>query len=204
MPKGKTNNILFIDGSNLYGGLTDLLNPGEYFDFSAFLACVEKDIKISKVKFYGTYMIEDSSQSSAKQLTAKAQIEFFNNAKSHPKVEFIEGHFSKTSGKEKGVDVKLAVDLALSACTNDFDEAIIMTGDADLSYAVRRAKDLGKQVHLAAFASRFPYGLSFMANKRFVYDYKKYFVKKALPLYRKPPRYLKVRNITKSIKVLHI
>ena len=204
MPKAKINNILYIDGSNLYGGLTDLLDPGEYLEFDSFLSSIEKDIKISKVKFYGTYMTEDSSQSSAKQLIAKAQIEFFNAAKNHPKVEFIEGHFSKTSGKEKGVDVKLAVDLALGACTNEYTEAIIMTGDADLSYAVKKAKELGKQVHLAAFASRFPYGFSFMVNKRFVYDYRNYFTKKALPLYAKPPRYLNIRDITKEVKKLHV
>ncbi len=204
MKSKKSKNILFVDGSNLYGGLTDLLAPGEYLDFGSFLTEIEKDIKISKVKFYGTYMSIDSSQSSAQQLIAKAQVEFFNNVKSHPKVDFYEGNFSKTTGKEKGVDVKLAVDLALGACLDEYKEAIIMTGDADLAYAVIKAKELGKQVHLAAFASRFPYAFSFSVNKRFVYDYKNYFQKKALPLYRKPPRYLNIRDITKEVKRLQV
>lgn len=204
MQSKKSNNILFIDGSNLYGGLTDLLNPGEYLDFTTFLIAIEKDIKVSKVKFYGAYMNIDPNQSSVKQLIAKAQVEFFNNVKSHPKVEFFEGNFSKTSGKEKGVDVKLAVDLVLGACLNEYKEAIIMTGDADFTYAVERAKKLGKQVHLAAFASRFPYGFSFSVNKRFIYDYKNYFKKKSLPLYGKPPRYLNIRDITKEVKKLQV
>ena len=76
--------------------------------------------------------------------------EFFNKVKEIKKVNFYEGHFSGTSGKEKGVDVRLAVDLVLGACTNKYDEAIIMTGDADLTYAVSQAK-IFKKIHLMDF-----------------------------------------------------
>jgi hypothetical protein len=60
--------ILFIDGSNLYGGLTDLLMPGEYFDFSSLLKVIEKEISVTEVRFYGTFMIIDPRQSTANQL----------------------------------------------------------------------------------------------------------------------------------------
>lgn len=194
---------LFIDGSNLYGGFTDILQPGEYLNFSDFMDLIEKEMPISKVKFYGTYMKEDEQKTTADRLKAKAQIEFFNMVKENPKVEFYEGHFSATSRREKGVDVKLAVDLTLGACTDKYDEAIIMSGDADLTYAVLKAKQF-KKIHLMAFASRFPYGMSFRANKRIVFDYKNYFKKKALPMYRIKPKYLKIIDITSKVKVLHI
>ena len=195
--------FLFIDGSNLYGGFTDLLKPGEYLKFDDFLKKIEKEIPVSKIMFYGTYMKEDEHKTTTYRLKAKAQIEFFNSVKLSRKVEFYEGHFSATSGKEKGVDVRLAVDMVLGACTNEYDQAIIMSGDADLTYAVIKAKQF-KKIHLMAFASRFPYGMSFKANKRFVFDYKKHFQKKALFLYRNKPKYLKIIDITKSVKVLHI
>ncbi len=195
--------FLFIDGSNLYGGFTDLLQPGEYLKFDDFIRLIKKEMPISKIMFYGTYMKEDDQKTTADRLKAKAQIEFFNSVKENEKVEFYEGHFSATSGKEKGVDVRLAVDMVLGACTDQYDQAIIMCGDADLTYAVLKAKQF-KKIHLMAFASRFPYGMSFKANKRFVFDYKNYFKNKALPLYRNRPKYLKIIDITKSIKVLHI
>jgi len=194
---------LFIDGSNLYGGFTDILQPGEYLKFKDLMNLIEKEMPISKVNFYGTYMKEDEQKTTADRLKAKAQVEFFNSVKENHKVEFSEGHFSATSGREKGVDVRLAVDLTLGACTNRYDQAIIMSGDADLTYAVLKAKQF-KKIHMMAFASRFPYGMSFRANKRYVLDYKNYFKKKALPLYRVRPKYLKIIDITKKVKVLHI
>ncbi len=169
--------------------------------FDDLIKLIEKEISIDKIKFYGTYMKEDEQKTTADRLIAKAQIEFFNEVKENKKVEFYEGHFSVTSGKEKGVDVRLAVDIVLDACTNKCDQAIIMTGDADLSYAVQRARQF-KKIHLAAFASRFPYGMSFKANKRMVFDYKNYFKKKSLPLYRNKPKYLKIIDVSKKIKVL--
>ena len=195
--------FLFIDGSNLYGGFTDLLKPGEYFNFNDLLKLIEKEMSIEKVYFYGTYMKEDNQKTTADQLIAKAQIEFFNQVKEIKKVNFHEGHFSGTSGKEKGVDVRLAVDLTLGACTSKYDEAIIMTGDADLTYAVSQAKQF-KRIHLMAFSSRFPYGMSFQVNKRYIFDYQKYFIKKALHLYRKKPKYLKIINIDKKVRILHV
>lgn len=195
--------FLFVDGSNLYGGFTDLLKPGEYFSFKDLLKLIEKETPIETIIFCGTYMKEDGQKTTADQLIAKAQIDFFNQVKEIKKVSFYEGHFSGTSGKEKGVDVRLAVDLVLGACTNKYDEAVIMTGDADLTYAVSQAKQF-KKIHLMAFSSRFPYGMSFQVNKRIIFDYQKYFIKKALPLFRKKPRYLKIIDIDGKVKILHV
>jgi len=195
--------FLFIDGSNLYGGFTDLLQPGEYLNFDDILRIIEAQMPVSAVRFYRTYMKEDELKTTADRLKAKAQIDFFNSVKLNEKVVFFEGHFSATSGKEKGVDVRLAVDMVLGACQNDYDQAIIMSGDADLTYAVLKAKQF-KKIHLMAFASRFPYGLSFKANKRYVLDYKNYFIKKALPLYRNRPKYLNIIDLTKKVKIERI
>ena len=195
--------FLYIDGSNLYGGFTDLLKPGEYFNFKDILKLIEKEITLDSILFYGTYMKVDDHQSIANQLTAKAQIEFFNQVKQIKKVHFYQGHFSATSGKEKGVDVRLAVDLVLGACIDKYDEAFIMTGDADLNYAVTQAKQF-KKIHLLAFSSRFPYGMSFLVNKRIVLDYQKYFLKKSLPLFKKKPVYLNIMDIDEKVKILHV
>ena len=91
----KIRREIFIDGSNLYGGLTELLKPGEYFDFASFLKIIETDFPVSKVYFYGTYMRIDKTRMGKKyRLSVRAQKAFFDNAKRHPKTIFFKGHFS--------------------------------------------------------------------------------------------------------------
>jgi uncharacterized LabA/DUF88 family protein len=53
---------------------------------------------------------------------------------------------------EKGVDMRIGVDMLLQASKNLFDVAILVSGDGDLAEAVRAVKDLGKHVELAALA----------------------------------------------------
>ncbi len=158
---------------------------------------------MSAVRFYGTYMRVDPTKPAVYHLTSQAQKAFFDSAKSVKKLQFYKGHFSG-SGKEKGIDVHLAVDLAVAACTDGYDEAVIMTGDADLLYCVEIARSFGKPVHLAALGSRFPYAISFKATKRFVYDFDKFFTKNVLPTLKFTPRNLVVRELKTRVKVSHI
>lgn len=146
-------------------------------------------------------MREDPSKPPAEQLIILAQKAFFDSVKNHPKVIFYEGHFSG-SGKEKGVDVRLAVDMVYGATRQLYDEAVIMTGDADLTYAVEMVRTVGLQVHLAAFGSRFPFAISFKTNKRFVYDFRGFFTKQILPSYRTQPRHLNIRELKNTLKIL--
>jgi uncharacterized LabA/DUF88 family protein len=197
------NRVLFVDGSNLFGGMSEVLKYGEYFEFKSFIECVKEDFEVDKIMFYATYMIEDKNKSAKHQLQAKAQIEFLNQVKSIQNIYFYKGHFSG-HGKEKGVDVHLALDLAVGAIKNQFNEAIIMTGDADLQYAIEIVQKEGKKIHLAAFGTRFPYGISFRANKRIVYDYDDVFKDKLLPKFSPKPKYLIIRNIKDKVNVLKI
>lgn len=192
--------VLFVDGSNLYGGMTDLLKPGEYFDFSELLKIIEEDMVFSKVMFYATYMRDDLHKSKASQRRAKAQKSFLDSAKNNPKVIFYEGHFSG-GGKEKGVDVRLAVDMVYGAAMKEYEEAAIMTGDADLTYAVEMVRKIGLPAHLIALGSRFPFAISFKANRRLVYDYRHHFENEVLLKYRNKPRYLCIKDITEKIGI---
>ena len=52
---------------------------------------------------------------------------------------------------EKGVDVMLATDLVTRAYEDQYDTAIVVSGDADFYPALQAVKDTGKHVELAAF-----------------------------------------------------
>ncbi len=55
--------------------------------------------------------------------------------------------YSKTQGIfQKGVDVQLAVDLVSNAYLNNYDLAVLFSGDIDLYESVKLVKSLGKQV----------------------------------------------------------
>ena len=194
---------LYVDGSNLFGGISELLPAGNYINFRSFLDEIEKDFTIDKVKFYATYMRLETSPITTHQLNAKAQIEFLNSAKACDKVEFIKGYFSGFN-KEKGIDMKLGLDLYIDGRDDDYDEAILMSGDADFNYAVDKIKATGKTIHMIAFASRFPFGMVTRAKKKYVYDYNEHFINRIVPSMKRAPYNVEIREIGKAVKIISI
>jgi len=79
---------LFIDGSNLYGGMSVLLPSGSYFDFAKLRSVIERIIPIDEIRFYGTYMQDDLQKSRTTRLLIHAQKAFFDSAKNTPGVIF--------------------------------------------------------------------------------------------------------------------
>ena len=51
---------------------------------------------------------------------------------------------------QKGIDVRIAVDLLYHSFQNNFDVAVICSGDIDLIEAVRLSKKLGKKILLVS------------------------------------------------------
>lgn len=60
---------------------------------------------------------------------------------------------------EKGVDVKLAVDLLVGAYDDLYDAAILISSDTDLIPAIKKVKHLGKQVEYIGFAHQPSFGM---------------------------------------------
>jgi uncharacterized LabA/DUF88 family protein len=52
---------------------------------------------------------------------------------------------------EKGVDMRIGVDMLSAAAKSLYETAILVTGDGDLAEAVRAVKELGQHVEVAAF-----------------------------------------------------
>ena len=55
---------------------------------------------------------------------------------------------------EKGVDVKIAVDLLVGAYENMYDTAILISSDTDLIPAIQKIKHLGKGVEYIGFSHK--------------------------------------------------
>ena len=190
---------MYVDLSNLYGGISGLFAPGVYIDFSSLVPILDKAFGgIDKFKVYGAYMGYDNADNYKKQ-RARAQNEFFNSAKL-PDVHFGKGRISKY-GQEKSVDMQLGVDMVNDAHLDLYTDYILLSGDADFQYPVSIVKNLGKQFHYCAFANRFALSFAFEANRKVVIDYNKTFKKQYIDSGAKLPRNVKIYDVYKNNNV---
>lgn len=188
---------LYVDGSNLFGGLSELVRSGEYIDFASLLPIISRSFQgIDRVKFYSAFMRVHPNMSKRDYLFAKAQVEFLNSVIALPDVHFGRGNISK-HGKEKGVDLRLGIDMVRDAYNDEYDDAILLSGDADFLYAVETIRALGKNIHHCTIATRYNSKLSYKTWRKVILDYQMHFMEQVVPGKRHMPRNIKVVDISK-------
>lgn len=166
MKKKKQNTYLFIDGTNLYAAQYELFGPKKYLNFSALIKEVGKKIRVrfNKIYFYASYSPKPKRLTKKRKLYLKNEALFYRGVRETKDVVFFKGYRSKTSGKEKEVDVKLAVDVLNFAHLNKFSSLYLFSGDADFMHALKIAEKLKKEIFVLAIENRIP--------NRFAYIYK--------------------------------
>lgn len=132
------NAILFVDGSNLYGSQYKIFGPKEYLNFSKLARILEKKLllKFSEILFYASYSPKPKITTPKSVEYLKNEGLFYKNVKETPKITFFKGYRSKTSGKEKEVDVKLSVDIVKYAYEKKCNQIYLLSGDADFLQAL--------------------------------------------------------------------
>lgn len=142
--KNKQKIFLFIDGSNLYSSQYELFGPDYYLDFSLFIKSLTNSLKESfaRIYFYASYSPKSKSPTAKEKNYLKNEALFYQSVKKTKNVIFFKGYRSKASGKEKEVDVKLAVDMVDFAHRNKFDKVYLLSGDADFMQALHTVKSL--------------------------------------------------------------
>ncbi len=148
-PSSRTDErvMVFIDGSNLYHVLGQTCGRHD-LQFDKFALKLANGRDLRRVYYYNIRQeaFEDRSN-------ATDQDKFLSSLYDTPHLEVKLGIWKQRGSTmvEKGVDVMLAVDLVTRAYKNNYDTAIIVSGDADFYPALQAAKDVGKQVEVAAF-----------------------------------------------------
>jgi uncharacterized LabA/DUF88 family protein len=134
----KNKNYLFVDGTNLYAGQYELYGPKKYLDFSLLIKDLDVKLKIKfdKIYFYASYSPLPKKPLKKEKEYLKNEAMFYKSVKKTKNVEFFTGYRSKTSGKEKEVDVKLTADIITYAFLDRYDSAYLFTGDADFLQAL--------------------------------------------------------------------
>jgi uncharacterized LabA/DUF88 family protein len=127
-----------------------------------FLVSDKKEL-VSKRYYTGVFRNLDGSDKSKSLI--KGQQKFFSNLENdgftikRGRIMPIEKVY-----KEKGTDVKIAVDLVIGAVDNHYDTAILVSSDTDLIPAIRYIKYRSKKIEYVGFAHAPSLGIQKYAN----------------------------------------
>lgn len=152
-----------MPGTNLYAAQYELFGPKRYLNFAKFIEEIEKKIgvKFTKIYFYAPYSPKPKRPANKQKLYLKNEALFYRSVRQTKNTVFFKGYRSKTSGKEKEVDVKLAVDLVHFAHLRRYDLIYLLSGDADFMHALKIAEVLGRKTFILAIENRIPNRVSF-------------------------------------------
>jgi uncharacterized LabA/DUF88 family protein len=161
----KHRSAIYIDGTNLYSGQYELFGPNQYLNFNLLIKKIESSIrtKFDKIYFYASYSPKPRTLTQKQKNYLVNENLFYRSVRNTPRVSFFKGYRSKTSGKEKEVDVKLAVDIVHHSHLGLYDYIYLISGDADFMHALKIAKSNRIKIVILALQNRIP--------QRFVYFY---------------------------------
>jgi uncharacterized LabA/DUF88 family protein len=154
--------MIFIDGSNFYYALKRSFSKTN-IDFEKFCNFLVNSDNLIQIKYYNSPLnrIENPEE-------YKKQQKFFEYLSEVPLIDIYFGRLEKRpDGKkaEKGVDVKLAVDLVVDAYKDRYDIAILVSNDADFIPAIQEALNLNKEVYYVGFPKMKSYHLNKVCSK---------------------------------------
>jgi uncharacterized LabA/DUF88 family protein len=175
--------VLFIDGRNFQGFLNYILNPDNkkdidfsIYNFSGLLNKVLSRINIDRKIFYFGKMLkyketkDKSDELIEKQRALKSALEtqgfeviLAGRVRGHIE-RCVKGHETLTF-KEKGVDVKIAVDMISMAYRDELKLAIIASSDSDLQPAIKELENKGVERIYLGFENFVNKGLTFTTNR---------------------------------------
>jgi len=155
--------MIFIDGSNMYHNLMSSFGKAS-LDFRAFsLKLTGDNRELVRTYYYNCPVDQYSNPASYRE-----QAKFFAILRKTDDLELRLGRLQRRlDGRtiEKGIDVKLAVDILTKAYKNQYDVAILISGDADFSQVVQEVKDMAKHVELAVFPNQRCFHLRTVADR---------------------------------------
>src|SRR3989338_10262224 len=169
----KKKTYLYIDGTNLFAGQNELFGPNKHLSFSFLIKKIKKLIPVDIIFFYASYMNQKNrtklTEDRKKLIAAEAL--FYREVRNTKSVTFYRGHRSPTSGKEKGVDVHLSVDIVKDIFLGNCNHIVIMTGDADLIYPLEIVKMLKIPTHAIFLPNRFSLEMAYKVERAFVLNF---------------------------------
>lgn len=137
--------MVFLDGSNVYHAFKATFGSGKYE-----IVKLARELAAGRPLVQVNFYIAAVSRAMGEQLYADQQ-RFFARLKQTPEVRLWTGRMARANAiwYEKGVDVQIATHLVSMAYRNEYEVAILVSGDGDLAPAVREVCRLGRIVENA-------------------------------------------------------
>ena len=139
---------IFIDGSNLYHSLKNTFKKTN-LDFEAFCKKLVGRRKLVRIYYYNAAVDQTKEK-----MRYQDQQRFFRQIARVPYLEvklsrLIYHHgWPSVPPYEKGLDVQLATDMLVQCSRDNYDVAVLVSGDSDFAPAVQAVKDEGKHIEI--------------------------------------------------------
>lgn len=147
--------LVIIDGSNFYHGSKNLCPEVHLTNFD-YRCLIEKIVEKKEVRIlYCVGEIKrEPGNKKAEGMYAQQQSLFYNLEKQG--IEIYKGFMLKSDGKyhEKGVDVKMAVEITVGALKNEYDECFLISSDTDIIPAILEARKVKKKIIYVGFEGK--------------------------------------------------
>ena len=157
---GNTYKALFKESKNIKDGsmIPRIVPYGKIFSFKKFSILLASNRNLCEMGYYvGIVRNYDHTQKSEnmvnKQQKFLAKLE--NDGFIIERGKIVYDH----EIREKGVDVKIAIDLVIDGIENKYDTAIIVSSDTDLIPAIKYVQSKGKNVEYIGFSNHTSVGL---------------------------------------------
>lgn len=172
--------ILFIDGENFLHKVKDIIREKKIDENKIDLALIDLDklfgealkgFKLSRKIFYAArlHINPDTKRKSEELIRLQRKL---RNHLVEQRFEFIiAGNVraqkvdNKVIFREKGVDVKIAVDLVSLACDKKLQTAILCSSDSDLQPAIKELKERRVRIIYLGFETSPNKGLTYTTDK---------------------------------------
>lgn len=162
MPKDSKERVaIYFDGSNTYNKLKRLGLPeeGKRFDLDTFAKHIAGERELTSKRYY-VGIVRNHDKSEKSETLVRKQQQFLETLRSSGfDMKLGKIMYDGARIREKGVDVKLAVDLVIGIADNLYDTAIIVSSDTDLIPAIKYARFKGKNVEYVGFAGEPSFGM---------------------------------------------
>lgn len=154
---------IYIDGANFFGGLRSINSKytDTKFDFKKYIQKITKGRKLIQVYYYNASLKQEINP----RIFAKQQI-LFKRLRKIKKFKVIlcrRQRRQNIDGKSyftiKGDDIHLAIDMLKDAYENQYDAAILISGDGDFTPLVKYVKNKGKKVENHHFERNISFSL---------------------------------------------
>lgn len=163
--------ILFIDGSNFYYGLKSIYGDSKSlsdFNFKKLGEVLAEESKLEKVFYYNAPL--DFKENPKKY---SKQQKFFNKVRKTDKVELRLSRLQKRKIKGtnrfyyvvKGDDIHIAAEIVKEAYEDNYDIAILVSGDGDFVPCIKIVQNKGKEAINAYFKQSMSWQLKQTCNK---------------------------------------